>query len=69
MTDHYRYQRVKREINKVRVWKLTFTVYMKYNWKSISDVKAQMDPGVLSRDDIANSKTRHVPLRNGNTGP
>jgi len=68
MTDHYRYQRVKREIDKVRVWKLTFTAYMKYNWRSISDVNAEMDPGVLSRDDIANSKTRHVSLRNGNTG-
>jgi hypothetical protein len=58
----------KEKSTRFEFWKLTFTAYMKYNWKSVNDVKAQMDLGVLLRDDIANSKTRHVPLRNGNTG-
>ena len=44
MTDHYRNRRLERETGVVKVRKLSFSVYMKYAYKRISDVKAQTDP-------------------------
>jgi hypothetical protein len=44
MTDHYRNRRIEREVGVDRVRRLTFSVYMKYAYTRISDVKAQIDP-------------------------
>jgi hypothetical protein len=44
MTDHYETRRLEREADVVRVRKLTFSAYMKYAYRKVSDVKAQTNP-------------------------